>query len=983
MWKACTSVGTLAFTFTLLLPLTAFPSHPHSEYDQKAAPWIGISLSGGGLRAAAFSHGVMLELRKLCVLKPQEDSTDSDNHNGYKAPPTRFSLQYLEDKDFSDDDRSSPCGQGGRASFLDNTHFLSGVSGGAITAAYYKTHPNRLAEFGQSLKDARLARQLISGKKKTPIWRPPVMLFASLLDTIFQTFKLPILPVPEVEVAPLATMWLYDGLFEGEQLRPVYNDLFLHGHTFGDLEEQTTRTETLAGSLFGKAGNHQSNIGQAKLLINATDIVNGRVFTFDKETFACLGDVDGFRKLDLATAVAASSSLPGIFSPIRLKSLLQNTEAKLIPTNCPLIVGDQVRSPILVDGGVSDNLGVTGLLRAIFERKNRDEFREEEQALANGHGLIVSPGETARSFLANAEITDLTTAQKANPKSQKAFLLIVNAGVSATSSLPGMGGHLDDSFDVLMRDRTDLSRIVAQQMLDNFGFGVVELNMRDLVKNSRVVTRIVRQSLLIQRKTNSTTDSINEVAQTFDFTEMERKVLSDLNNVGLLPSKDEIDTLILAGRAVVAEMSGTIKKQYEELADKRYAASCDRIVNPGRHYCWPTNFETPHLVANKVGVLLEVLTKTSEDFSKKITENRSTQLTQLRSTLWDLYANERRALDLLEIPASSMEFDQFMKCRIKQDMIIRSAFGSQSSIGSLPYCDLCIEFHLPPQSLLRSTVDSVPACDSSEGEPEKSLSNSPTTKLAGLLTALPTPPDMKGYVSALLNPKPPSSTITTEKKAIDSWAEKFIAHLLTDPGAHVESPLYDWLLARFSMLQGKTTEGFHYLYRGVTTFPDDYNLSFLLGHYSIHLNRDFHGGLDQLFLAREKAEAKKKRIDWLPDTALKDKHVARKRFSRAEEYFALQYAKYIALSPSPVEGRSEFILGQDVDAWLNQTFPNGHGSNELSTLTTFAEGSNETTIETVNVACRNIRKSVDKLSLPIGVKKANRGSSRPLQADCP
>jgi len=948
MLKKRTSVGSLAVTFILLFPVTAFPSHPHSEYDPTTAPWIGIALSGGGLRAAAFSHGVMLELRKLCLLTRQEDSPDLDDHNGHEIPPTQFSLHYLEGREYSDDDGSSPCGRGGGASFLENAHFLSGVSGGAITAAYYKTHPDQLAEFGHALKDARLEWKLFTGKKKTPFWRPPVMLFASLLDTIFQTFKLPILPIPEVEVAPFATMTLYQGLFESEQLTPVYNDLFLHGHTFGELEAQNKRTETLAGALFGGKPVKASGIGQANLLINATDIANGRVFTFDKETFACLGDVDAFRTLDLATAVAASSSLPGVFSPMRLKSHLQATDTAHIPTSCPLILGDQVRSPILVDGGVSDNLGVTGLLRAIFERKNKDRFQDDDWALANGHGLTVSPGEPTRTSLAVAEVTDLHTAQKENPKSQKTFLLIVNAGVSATSSLPGLAGHIDDSFDVLIRDRTDLSRLVAQRLLNNFGFGVVELNMRDLVKNSRVVTRIVEQSLAIQSKTNSMTDSISEVARAFDFTEMERKVLSDLNNVSLLPSKAEIETLVLAGRAVVAERSSTIKREYEELADKQYAASCDSIVNPDRHYCWPMEFETPHVVANKVGVLLDVLTKTSEHFSKKTTENRSLQLTQIRSQLWDLYANETRALDLLGIQKASADPNPFtfMKCRIKQDMIIASALRTGTPI------------------------DSVPACDPSEGEPEKPSSNPPATKLAGLLDDLPENPELTGYVFALLNPKSSPATIMREKTAIDSWAERFIRHLLTKPEAQAESPWYDYLLARFSMLLGKTSEGFHYLYRGATTFPDDFNFSFLLGYYSIHLNRDFHGGLGHLFQAREKAEAKKKQIDWLPDAVLKDKQVAQKRFSLAEEYFVLQYAKYVALSPSPVEGRSEFILGEDVDAWLNQNFPDGHGSNELSTLATFAEKSKEATVEAVKISCRSIQKRLDGLSFPIEIKKA-------------
>ncbi|HSE59350.1 MAG TPA: patatin-like phospholipase family protein [Nitrospiraceae bacterium] len=984
MWKKLSILCWLILPCALFSPAPAYPGHPHVQEDPHAAPWIGIALSGGGIRAAAFSHGVMLELRKLCLLKSSNASTDMDHD--HDTPSTEFSLYYLEETDYSDEDRSNPCGRHGGASFLDNTHFLSGVSGGAITAAYYKTHPDRVTEFGQLLKDARLASELFSGKKKTPIWRPPVMLLASLFDTVFQTFKLPIVPIPEIEVAPFATMWLYDGLFESEQLTQVYNDLFLEDYTFGEIEKQAHRPETLTESLFGNAANTKRNaIGRAHLLIHATDIANGRIFTFDKETFACLGDVEAFRDLDLAAAVAASSSLPGVFSPMRLKSHFKTIEGARIPTNCPLILGDQVRSPLLVDGGVSDNLGVTGLLRTIVERKNGITFPPDERMLATGRGLPMNPDEivrSSRSTVSQVETTEITTIQRANPKSQKAFLLVVNAGVSSTSSLPKLGGHLDNSFDVLMRDRTDLSRVIAEHLLDNFGFGIVELNMRDLVKNNRVVTRIVKEGLAIQNKTKSTPESIRKVAQAFDFTEMERKVLSDLNNVSLLPTKDEIDTLILAGRAVVAELSDTIKHRYEELADKRFEASCDSIINPQRSYCWPASLETPHVVANKIGVLLDVLTKTGEDFSRTTAENRSAQLAQIKERLWELYKYETRALDLFAQTDNS--FAQ-LKHDIAYDECVRSVFKNPQAASS---CEP-ERFKDPNLAKINPALKTL-----EEALAKHTLEDNVHKKYLSLLFEQ----------NADFKQKTDLAELKKMEQKLYSWAAKFAAQLSTianDPEKQgkppwQESPWYDYLLARLSMLQEKTMEGFHYLYRGATTFPDDANLSFLLGYYAIHVNRDFHGGLKHLFQAREKAEDRKKRIEWLPVTSpqvkeekneqteeqkqkrrepegeKKDWKIAtQERFARAEDYFMLQYAKYVALSPFPVEGRAEFVTGEEVDAWLNRTFPDGHGGNAFSTLALLAEKKRERHRSEVTVAwCSVTPARLDRMSPPMAVRQA-------------
>lgn len=921
MWRAHLATY-CAFALTLLFPIAAFPHHPYSEYDPKAAPQIGIALSGGGLRAAAFSHGVMLELRKLCLIRPQEQSSASLDQDNIEDASPLYSLHYIEDTEHADDHLANPCGRDGGASFLDNVHFLSGVSGGAITAAYYKTHPDQLAEFGQKLKDARIAWKLFTGEKTTPIWRPPLMLFASMLDTLFQTFKLPLFPIPEIEVAPFATMALYDGLFESEQLAKVYSDLFLSNTTFGELEHPTKSGPTLAGAIFRNGGKEGKGIGQANLLINATDIANGRILTFDKGTFACLGNVDDFRKLQLSVAVAASSTLPGVFSPLHLKSYLTKTDSMRIPTSCPLILGDQVRSPVLVDGGVSDNLGVTGLLRAIFERKNTNGVQKDDRSITSGGTLEILESEEhkiTRALLSSKDTKSLTTVQRENPKSQKTFLLVVNAGVTTTSSLPKLAGHLDNSFDVLIRDRTDLSRVIAQRMLRNFGFGVVELNMRDLVKSNRVVSRVVKLAMANHRSSKLTDEPVRQIAQTFDFTEMERKVLDDLNQIGFLPSKDEIDTLILAGRAVVAEMSGLIKQEYETLADKNYSASCESIINSDRHYCWPSSFETPHLAANKVGVLLDVLTKESEAFSKATSENRSNQLAQIKSNLTELYLNESWALDL---PQETSIATPFLACRFKQDKLVAEAL-SMTNVENIPSCTES-EGAMDTDEEMKKLLEAAPAWLRDAPKPTSDIQD-----------------DVQKYASNLLDPDVSSLDLEKVATHFNKWVSDVIKHMLKDENKP-PSPMYYYFLARYSMLQKQFDDGFHYLYKGLNEFPDNFNLSYLLGYYSIYLHRDFQGGLGHLASAKKKAESKQLQVDLIKPDVLEDKSPLRKRFSRAVDRYTLLHAKYTALSPIPLKGRSEFTSDEEVDSWLDRTFPDGHGGNDPATLLQLVQQSRPT-----------------------------------------
>jgi NTE family protein len=113
------------------------------------------------------------------------------------------------------------------------------------------------------------------------------------------------------------------------------------------------------------------------LWVNASDVYNDTVFTFDAETFAAL--CSDLKALKLSEAVAAASAVPGVFSPIVIENFAGQCDYKE-----PDWIGRAIESPgsfqvvknqartfrryqknrqenrylKLYDGGVTDNLGV-------------------------------------------------------------------------------------------------------------------------------------------------------------------------------------------------------------------------------------------------------------------------------------------------------------------------------------------------------------------------------------------------------------------------------------------------------------------------------------------------------------------------------------------------------------------------------------------------------------------------------------------------
>jgi len=101
------------------------------------------------------------------------------------------------------------------------------------------------------------------------------------------------------------------------------------------------------------------------LIVDATDMISGELFQFAQEQFDDLCSDLG--PLPLARAVAASTAVPIIFSPITMWNYREQ---------CPVLVNRppwvtalrKQRYVHLLDGGLADNLGVRGPLEAIVGR---------------------------------------------------------------------------------------------------------------------------------------------------------------------------------------------------------------------------------------------------------------------------------------------------------------------------------------------------------------------------------------------------------------------------------------------------------------------------------------------------------------------------------------------------------------------------------------------------------------------------------------
>ncbi|WP_457666404.1 patatin-like phospholipase family protein [Thiolapillus sp.] len=264
-----------------------------------------LAFSGGGSRAAALSYGVLKKLRDTFI------TIDDSRHR-----------------------------------LLDEVDYISSVSGGSLTSAYFGLFGERIfsdyeQDFLKRNVQAMLIRRILSP------WNWPALWTAA-----------------------------YN---RSELAARLYDEILFHGRTFSDLKRP----------------------GAPFIQISATNLTSGIPFTFDQHQFDLLcQDLSGF---SVARAVAASAAVPLVLSPISLPNQHHSCNTRLEPWAEQALREGNKRSRAyhlalaeksyeddinrhwihLVDGGVTDNIGMRPLLNLIT--RQGDAWRAMKSL---GHGKV-------------------------------------------------------------------------------------------------------------------------------------------------------------------------------------------------------------------------------------------------------------------------------------------------------------------------------------------------------------------------------------------------------------------------------------------------------------------------------------------------------------------------------------------------------------------------------------------------------------------
>ncbi len=221
--------------------------------------------------------------------------------------------------------------KGNKVRLLDEVDIITGVSGGSFTALAYGLYGDKLfADYEQSFLKRDVQGEIISRSFSPSNW-------GSLSSTAWG---------------------------RSELAAQLYDEILFHGATFGDLERGN-------GPL---------------ILASATDISTGSRFVFTQRVFDVI--CSDLSAVPLSRAAASSSAVPVVLSPVTFNNYggtcnrtLPGWVKMFVDTDNPPrpaarairslkgeeAFGDSVHRPYLhlVDGGVSDNVGMRSVLDAL------------------------------------------------------------------------------------------------------------------------------------------------------------------------------------------------------------------------------------------------------------------------------------------------------------------------------------------------------------------------------------------------------------------------------------------------------------------------------------------------------------------------------------------------------------------------------------------------------------------------------------------
>jgi predicted acylesterase/phospholipase RssA len=229
-----------------------------------------------------------------------------------------------------------------------------------------------------------------------------------------------------------------------------------------------------------------------RLLINATDLQSGRAFIFCDESFDQLNS--DLSKFPLASAVAASAAVPVVMHQVTLRDYSTTF--------------NQFRH--LVDGGVSDNLGITSLVETYIAQLDTAARAGRSDPYPNGAIFIVIDART--QFDAHL-----------NDKGDVGVLESLAAGASLTSSQLLNRVSTATLADIIVRHSPDevtaaeLRRQIAQ--LDQEGY----LELRDRRGHRVIVVHVALSQAAELKDTPSPSffNRLNNIATYFNISDEE------------------------------------------------------------------------------------------------------------------------------------------------------------------------------------------------------------------------------------------------------------------------------------------------------------------------------------------------------------------------------------------------------------------------------------------------------------------------------